>query len=217
MTREVLRAYDQPVIDRSDLVLVRTRYDDVDAWALVTALHAEQQAMYGFADDPRKLGPDDFDATGGVFLVGYLDGRAVGCGGLRVVDATTAEVKRVYVLPSHRGQGYGRQILAALETKAEQVGASALILETGARNTQALRLYAAAGYEGIAPYVRHRDPAVNRAFAKSIEVASKQQEETPTAVQGRQLAGSLPLGPQRRPGPPGRGITDTRRGTAVVH
>ncbi|MGH3916875.1 MAG: GNAT family N-acetyltransferase [Pseudonocardiaceae bacterium] len=33
--------------------------------------------------------------------------RAAGCGGYRIHDPTTGEIKRLYVRPEHQGQGQG--------------------------------------------------------------------------------------------------------------
>ncbi|MGW2652084.1 GNAT family N-acetyltransferase [Streptomyces sp. NPDC001478] len=40
---------------------------------------------------------------------------ALACGGWRTLNTSAAEIKRMYVRPSARGQGLGRRILAALE------------------------------------------------------------------------------------------------------
>jgi hypothetical protein len=41
-------------------------------------------------------------------------------------------------------------------------------LETGVRNTAALSLFTSAGYELVGRYVAGRDPAINRALARSL-------------------------------------------------
>jgi GNAT superfamily N-acetyltransferase len=152
----------------STLTLVPRRYDHPDAWALVSALHADQLTRYGRADDPTDTTPEEFLPPAGLFLVGYHDAQPVACGGLRSLDpaSRTAEIKRMFVAPDHRGRGYGRRVLASLEDAARTGGARRIILETGARNLEALALYQQAGYQPIPPYTDGRNPTVNRAFAK---------------------------------------------------
>lgn len=140
-----------------------------DAARLLHAFHAEQVDRYGFAD-PVDLRPGDYAPPHGVFAVVYKDEQPVGCGGYRWFDraAHTVEVKKVYVTPAVRGHGFGRVLLAWLERHAVATGAGRVLLETGVRNTAALRLFAAAGYEPVDGYVAGRDPEINRAFARSL-------------------------------------------------
>src|SRR5580765_7674906 len=81
------------------------------------------------------------------FLIARDDGgEAVGCGAVRFIDETTAEVKRMYVAPSARGTGVGRRILEELEQFARAQGALRLVLETGPLQAEALALYHRAGF-----------------------------------------------------------------------
>lgn len=140
-----------------------------DAFRLLRAFHAEQVDRYGFAD-PVDRDPSDYTPPQGVFAVVYREGRPVGCGGYRWFDRsrTTVEIKRVYVVPAGRGHGAGKALLSWLERRAVADGARRVILETGVRNTVALRLFTAAGYEPIDSYVAGRDLEINRAFARFL-------------------------------------------------
>jgi GNAT superfamily N-acetyltransferase len=80
----------------------------------------------------------------------------------------TFEIKRMYVSPDYRGRGFGHLILERLEQQARKAGIHRIILETGARNAEALGLYAETGYRPIPTYAEARDPKVNLAFAKTI-------------------------------------------------
>lgn len=86
------------------------------------------------------------------FVVAYVMGRPVGCGAIVAVDSATGEVKRMYVLPEHRGNGIARRILAALIRRANDQRFECVILETGARQKAALALYESAGFERTEPY-----------------------------------------------------------------
>src|SRR5205823_1535400 len=90
------------------------------------------------------------------FLVVYVDGVPVGCGALRVLDADTAELKRMYVTPAARGRGLGRRLVVALEAEARTMAVRRLVLETGIRQAAALALYRATGFEPIPLYGEYR-------------------------------------------------------------
>lgn len=138
-----------------------------DSVALLRRFHREQVERYGFAESV-DLDPAEYTTPIGMFVVLYDHDRAVGCGALRWHDrrTATAEIKKTYLLPAARKRGLGRLLLESLETEAVAWGAERVVLETGVRNTAALALFAASGYQPTACYVPGRDPAVNRAFMK---------------------------------------------------
>jgi GNAT superfamily N-acetyltransferase len=124
-----------------------------EARALIAALDAELRAQYPepganhFRLDEAEVSPGR-----GVFLIAHLDGEKIGCGAVRMLDAVTAELKRMYVAPPARGRGAGRRILEALEAEARALGATRLVLETGVRQREALSLYERAGFTRIPPF-----------------------------------------------------------------
>jgi putative acetyltransferase len=79
------------------------------------------------------------------FFLARRQGVAVGCGGVALFPEY-AEVKRMYVHHTARGQGVADAILARIEQEAGSVGLSVLRLETGVRQVAAMRLYVRAGY-----------------------------------------------------------------------
>jgi GNAT superfamily N-acetyltransferase len=85
-------------------------------------------------------------------VVAYMDGLPVGCGAFRVVNATTVEVKRMFVSPDVRRKGVAGAILAELERWAQELGFEYAVLETSRRLDAAVSLYEARGYAQIANY-----------------------------------------------------------------
>jgi len=79
------------------------------------------------------------------FFLARWHGAAVGCGGAALFP-DYAEVKRMYVRDSARGQGVADAILERIETEVRGAGLSILRLETGDRQLAAMRLYARAGF-----------------------------------------------------------------------
>lgn len=144
-------------------------YDSSAARDLTRCLYREQYETYGTADDPRDTEAAEFERPHGLFLiVGDPDGRAIACGGWRTAGPAVAEVKRMFVAPSARGEGHGRRVLYALENDAIAHGMTSAILETGVKNHAAIALYAQSGYGLTQPYATGRDPRINRAFRKPL-------------------------------------------------
>ncbi|MER5228071.1 MULTISPECIES: GNAT family N-acetyltransferase [Streptomyces] len=146
-------------------------YGHPEVLRLTQCLHAEQLALYGFADEPDDTPAGHFAPPRGLFVIARLDGcsRAVACGGWRLIAPDTAEIKRMYVQPEARGLSLGRRILQHLETAAQATGVTKFLLETGNQNHAALSLYTACGYSPTPSYAPGRNPAVNRALAKTTK------------------------------------------------
>ena len=97
-------------------------------------------------------GSDDIE-----HVVLLLDGgAALACGALKPFADRTMEVKRMYTADLARSRGLAGTVLEELETWAAELGCERLVLETGKRQTAALRLYARHGYrrleENYGPY-----------------------------------------------------------------
>ena len=85
-------------------------------------------------------------------MIARLDGRAVGCGGLRALDERTGEIKRMWIAPEARGLGLARRLLAALEARALEAGLTRVRLDTNRALGEAQSLYRKAGYRETARY-----------------------------------------------------------------
>ena len=99
-----------------------------------------------------------FAGAGGAWLVAYLDGEPVGCGGLRTLAPRIGEIKRMFVVPPVRGRGVGRRLLRALEERARAAGHERVRLLTTPLLAEACALYAAAGYVEISRVERGDAP-----------------------------------------------------------
>jgi GNAT superfamily N-acetyltransferase len=132
------------------------RMDSGDGGRLEAAMRAEVGAMYAGLDlnaaNMPKAGPDELNPPNGAFLVGYLDGVAICCGGIKRLDAQACEIKRMYVAPQGRGRGLGRVLLGALESHARAIGYEVARLDTGDRQPGAQHLYESSGYQPIPNY-----------------------------------------------------------------
>lgn len=86
------------------------------------------------------------------FFVARLDSIAVGCGGYALGQDGDAELKRIFVLPTARGQGVGRVLMFAIEQEAVGEQVRWMRLETGVKSVEALHLYRRFGYSDRGPF-----------------------------------------------------------------
>jgi GNAT superfamily N-acetyltransferase len=112
------------------------------------------------------LDPEEMRPPGGIFLVAFLHGEPVGCGGLKFDSGAPAELKRIWVTPAARGLGIGRRLITDLEKRAIEHGNNAVRLDTNAALTEAAALYRSAGYQEINAF--NEEPHANRWFEKQL-------------------------------------------------
>lgn len=142
--------------------------DTADARELIRRLDAELHARY--PELPiHGIDAEDMVPGRGAFVVARLDGRPVGCGAVRLLEAGVGEVKRMFVAPEDRGRGVARRILAALETAARDLGYHTLRLETGFRQPDAIGLYEATGFVHIPRYGEWVDSPLSVCFEKKLQ------------------------------------------------
>lgn len=150
------------------------RYDTPESTALRRDYYAEVAGRYwgrpatareigeGLADDGVEL----LARPTGEFVVGRYDGTAAACAGLRVMDADTAELTRVYVRPAFRGTGGGGLLLAAAEAAAAGLGVKRVRLDTRNDLVEARALYTRHGYAEVPAF--NQGPYAEHWFAKSL-------------------------------------------------
>lgn len=112
--------------------------------------------------------PDEMRLPRGAFLVARLDGRAIGCGALKLLEPGMASIKRMWVDGSFRGLGLGRRILTALESQARELDVTILRLETNRDLGGADAFYRRNGYREVAPF--NEDPYADFWFEKRMEL-----------------------------------------------
>jgi putative acetyltransferase len=139
------------------------------ARALIAALDGDLLARYPEEGATHfRLDRDEVAPGRGAFMVAYRGSEAVGCGAVRRLDATVAEVKRMYVVPAARGARIGALVLAALETEARALGVVRLVLETGERQPEAIALYRHAGFVEIPRFGAYVDSALSLCMGKTL-------------------------------------------------
>ena len=129
------------------------RVDAGPGAALAQAMREEIAAIYDGLDldgpGMPRAGASELSAPGGEFIVGWRDGEAICCGGIKDLGGGACEIKKMYVAPEARGQGIARALLDELENRARRRGYEIARLDTGPRQPHARSLYEAEGYAAI--------------------------------------------------------------------
>jgi GNAT superfamily N-acetyltransferase len=97
--------------------------------------------------DPEKFHPPD-----GRFYLAHYRGDIAGVGCLKRLTEGVGEIQRMYVPPSFRGKGVGREILNCLIKDARLIGYRRLKLESLKFLEAAHSLYRSVGFREIDPY-----------------------------------------------------------------
>ena len=145
----------------------RESFDSPTAAQLLSELDADLAQRYGDGEHVLADAPE-FEPPSGQFVVLYVDGVALACGGYRRLDDETAELKRMYVRPAGRRQGLARKVLAELEADAAKAGYRQMWLETGMPQFEAVRLYPSAGYRPIESFGQYSWAPDQRCYGKSL-------------------------------------------------
>ncbi|MEU6536751.1 GNAT family N-acetyltransferase [Streptomyces sp. NPDC047000] len=134
------------------------------AAALWRAYYTEVSDRWYLLHEGRRTAPAELEReitarTGaelapprGRLLVARYGGRPAGSAGVRLLDASTAELTRVFLHAGMRGRGGAALLVAAAEDTARDLGATTLVLDTRDDLVEARALYTRLGYEETAPH-----------------------------------------------------------------
>ena len=113
----------------------------------------------------QMAGPDTT-----VFVARDEQARAVGCGALKLHDDGIGEVKRMFTLPSVRGQRVGSALLDSIMKLAHEKGVSRLVLETGVGPgfAGAWRLYQNSGFSRCGVVLDYPDSEHSAFYEKRL-------------------------------------------------
>jgi ribosomal protein S18 acetylase RimI-like enzyme len=96
--------------------------------------------------------PGEYVPPRGALLVAEDNGQLIGMIGMRPLDATTAEMKRLFVRPDARGRGLAKRLIEELLREARAAGYTEIRLDTLPMMGDAQSLYVALGFRDIPPY-----------------------------------------------------------------
>jgi GNAT superfamily N-acetyltransferase len=138
----------------ADIALARALFAEYARWLKVDL------CFQGFDEELRTL-PGTYARPRGRLLLAGGDADAFACIALRpLAEPAAGEVKRLYVQPAHRGEGWGRSLVAALLAEARAIGYDELKLDTLDWMNAARALYEQTGFRPCAPYYVNPIPGV---------------------------------------------------------
>lgn len=109
-------------------------------------------SFQGFAEEMAEIA-QQYGRPGGCLYLAYAaQPQPVGCFGIRMWGGTTCELKRMFIRPSHRGLGIGKQLLIKSVTAAYELGYEKMRLDTLPSMQAAIKLYQQLGFYEIPPY-----------------------------------------------------------------
>ena|SRR5687767_9216169 len=118
---------------------------------------AEPVCFAGFERELAGL-PGDYAPPAGRLLLALERDGAAGCVGLRRLDASSAEIKRLYIRAAFRGHGLGRRLAQAAVDAARTAGYARVVLDTLPKMREALLLYQRMGFVETSPYLAQPTP-----------------------------------------------------------
>lgn len=125
-----------------------TNADSTVVWSLISSV----LSGYGIEADLTSTDKDladleqNYQQTGGTFLVLTDCDEVIGTVALLRESENTCELCRMYLAPGYRGQGLGRMLLTTALQKATDLGFSEVRLETAKVLKEAIALYRSAGF-----------------------------------------------------------------------
>lgn len=132
------------------------RRDDLTGPEIIALLeqHLAEMNSHTPPESVHALDVDRLRAPGVTFWSVWSGDRLAGCGALKRLDATHAEIKSMRVVDDFRGQGVGQVLLRHLVEAARSAGYRRISLETGSNPpfAAARRLYERNGFTYCGPF-----------------------------------------------------------------
>ena len=142
---------------------------DPAARICLAAYYAELDARFpgGFRVE-RSRDPDAADLVRprGTFIVALAGDQPVGCIALKGTDKGYAEIKRMWIASSQRGNGLAKRLIERAEEVARELGTTLLRLDTNSALTDAIAIYRHWGWHEIPRF--NDDPYAEVFFEKPL-------------------------------------------------
>lgn len=143
--------------------------DRADAFHLIKDILAE----YGLQCEPFGADRDVYDVElyyqtkGGEFWVVEWEGKIVGTAAYYPIGRgkNAVEIRKMYILPSVRGQGLGKFLLQELESKIAARGFDEIWIETATVLQEAVKMYETKGYQSATGV---ETPRCDRVYVKVL-------------------------------------------------
>jgi ribosomal protein S18 acetylase RimI-like enzyme len=108
-------------------------------------------------DDELSNFPQKYSDPEGAFLIAKENNEVIGCVGIKKLENSICEMKRLFVNDSYRGNGAGRKLVELIIREAKQKGYEKMRLDTLNTMEDALNIYRKCGFYEIEAY--YNNPA----------------------------------------------------------
>jgi GNAT superfamily N-acetyltransferase len=151
-------------------IIITPEYPNTaDAVALINELDAYLQPFYP-KESRHGYSVAKLIAESVAFFVLREHDVPAGCGGIKLFGAEYGEIKRMYIRPPFRGQGYAKRMLDHLTDYARSQDVLTLRLETGIYQYEAIGLYEGMGFHKIPPFGEYREDPLSLFYEKRLVV-----------------------------------------------
>jgi ribosomal-protein-alanine N-acetyltransferase len=126
-----------------------TTYRPANAFDLAVFVWLDKK-LFPYSPWSASQYKEEFSSPTRHFVVALDDAQGIiGYAGVFAPGGAEADVLTVGVIPSQRGKGIARQLMALITDWAKQQGSIAMMLEVKVDNTEAIGLYESLGYSKL--------------------------------------------------------------------
>ncbi len=148
------------------------RIDDLQGAAIAALLQVHLDAMHQHSP-PESVHALDLEALRHpsiTFWTAWDSHEVMGCGALKTLSPTHAELKSMRTAAGHERKGVARALLRHIEAAARAKGVQQISLETGTNAPffPAHRLYASEGFVDCGPFAGYQLDPYSRFMTKSL-------------------------------------------------
>jgi putative acetyltransferase len=135
------------VESEGQIVAARELFREFVDWVFTLAVGHENAPTFDGLDEELRTLPGIYTPPTGRLLLAAINEQPAGCICLKGHDATTCELKRLYVRPAFRGLKIGWQLVNLLVDEARQAGYQRMVLDSHIEMKKAHTLYQAMGFQ----------------------------------------------------------------------
>ncbi|MGW7489035.1 GNAT family N-acetyltransferase [Streptomyces sp. NPDC054786] len=121
--------------------------------------HVREMRLITPLESKHALDLDGLRRPEVTFWTGWDNGTVVGCGAIKRLDGTHAEIKSMRTAPACQRSGLASQLLTHMISEAQRMGYGRLSLETGSTEPfePARALYKKFGFDYCPPFSEYRE------------------------------------------------------------
>jgi putative acetyltransferase len=148
-------------------IITRERPDTPAALSLIQELDALLEPLYP-SKSRHGFTVEKLLAQNVAFFVLRTNETPACCGGIQLVGEEYGEIKRMYVRPEFRGQGFAKLMLDHLAGYARAHTITVIRLETGIHQREAIGLYERQGFYRVPPFGPYTDDPLSLCYEKRL-------------------------------------------------